>query len=319
MKLLKSVGLMLVFVIAMTGCGIIQKETTEGKIIDGKEVIAVVNDYQILKEDFNIQVEQVKKTLEANGMNFSGKEGEKNLAEIKKTVLESMINDQLSLQQAEEKNITVTDEELKNSIKELETYYGGEEALDKYLTEQGMNRADFEDLLKDQMIINKLYDEITAGISVTDEEAKKYFEENKSLFELTSPEIRASHILVDTEEEAQKILNEIKNGADFAELAKKYSKDPSKENGGDLGFFGKDVMVEEFEKAAFDLEVGEVSEPVKTDFGYHIIKVTDKRTELTFNDVKDYIKNNLEMTKKEEEFKKKLTEWQKQSNIEKYL
>jgi len=319
MKLLKSVGLLLIFTLAITGCGIIQKNTTEGRIIDGKEVIAIVNDDQILKEDFNIQVEQVKKTLEANGMSFTGKEGEKNLARIKETVLESMINDQLSLQQAAKENITVTDEELNNSVKELETYYGGKEALDKYLTEQGMDRAQFEALLRDQMIISKLYEEITANVTVTDEEVKKYFEENQSLFELSSPEIRASHILVDTEEEARKILNELKNGADFAELAKKYSKDPSKENGGDLGFFGKNVMVEEFEKAAFDLEVGEISEPVKTDYGYHIIKVTDKRTELTFDDVKDYIKSNLEMQKKDEEFNKNLTEWQKHSKIEKYL
>ncbi len=90
-------------------------------------------------------------------------------------------------------------------------------------------------------------------------------------------EIRASHILVDSEEEALKIKNELENGASFEALAKKYSKCPSKEVGGDLGFFGKGVMVKEFEDAAFSLDVGKISEPVKTQFGYHIIKITDKR------------------------------------------
>ena len=86
--------------------------------------------------------------------------------------------------------------------------------------------------------------------------------------------VRASHILVSTKEEADKIFSELKSGKDFAELAKKYSKCPSSKNGGDLGFFGKGQMVKEFEDAAFSLKIEEVSNPVKTQFGYHIIKVT---------------------------------------------
>jgi len=88
--------------------------------------------------------------------------------------------------------------------------------------------------------------------------------------------IRASHILVSDLEQAEKILSEIKAGGDFGELAKKYSICPSKENGGDLGYFGKGQMVKEFEDAAFSLNEGEVSGIVKTEFGYHIIKLTGK-------------------------------------------
>ena len=89
--------------------------------------------------------------------------------------------------------------------------------------------------------------------------------------------IRASHILVSTLEEAEKVLSEIKSGGDFGELAKKYSKCPSKENGGDLGYFEKGQMVKEFEDAAFSLNEGEISGIVKTEFGYHIIKLTGKK------------------------------------------
>lgn len=88
--------------------------------------------------------------------------------------------------------------------------------------------------------------------------------------------VRASHILVEDEKLAKELKEKIESGEDFSYVAKKYSICPSKENGGDLGEFGKGVMVKEFEKAAFSLDVGEVSQPVKTQFGYHIILVTSK-------------------------------------------
>ena len=89
--------------------------------------------------------------------------------------------------------------------------------------------------------------------------------------------IRASHILVKTEEEAKKLLEEIKNGADFAKLASEHSMCPSGRDGGDLRFFGRGMMVKPFEDAAFALKKGEVSEPVETQFGWHLIEVTDKK------------------------------------------
>lgn len=89
--------------------------------------------------------------------------------------------------------------------------------------------------------------------------------------------VRASHILVKTEQEANSILFDLKRGASFEEMAKKHSICPSKSKGGDLGWFGKGQMVREFEKAAFELPVGELSKPVKSQFGWHIIKVTEKQ------------------------------------------
>ena len=89
-------------------------------------------------------------------------------------------------------------------------------------------------------------------------------------------EIRASHILVKTEEEAKKLYDEIKAGKEFAQIAQEVSLCPSGHNGGDLGFFGKGMMVKPFEDAAFDLEIGEISQPVQTQFGWHLIQLTDK-------------------------------------------
>jgi peptidyl-prolyl cis-trans isomerase C len=106
-------------------------------------------------------------------------------------------------------------------------------------------------------------------------------------------EVRARHILVPTEEEAKAILVQLKNGADFATLAKEKSKDPGAADGGDLGYFTKDQMVPEFADAAFKLDKGQISDPVKTQFGWHIIKVEDKRIKPTptFEQVKPQIEN----------------------------
>lgn len=89
--------------------------------------------------------------------------------------------------------------------------------------------------------------------------------------------VRASHILVKTEEEANDLLSKLNDGADFGELAQEYSLCPSKRDGGDLRFFGKGMMVKPFEDAAFSLEIGQISKPVQTQFGWHLIKLTDKQ------------------------------------------
>jgi peptidyl-prolyl cis-trans isomerase C len=130
-----------------------------------------------------------------------------------------------------------------------------------------------------------------AKSAVTDEAMKKVYDEAiKQMAE--EEEVSARHILVETEDEAKKILADLKKGADFLAIAKEKSKDPgSKENGGDLGFFGKEQMVPEFANAAFKLDKGQLSEPVKSQFGWHIIRVDDKRKKQapTFDQVKDQI------------------------------
>lgn len=123
-----------------------------------------------------------------------------------------------------------------------------------------------------QYAINKLLSDVSA----TEGEVTEYYNDHKEQFK--KPEsVRASHILVKEEEEANKIIDELNNGLSFEEAAGKYSQCPSKSNGGDLGEFTRGKMVPEFERVAFKLEVGELSEPVKTQFGYHLIKVVDKK------------------------------------------
>jgi peptidyl-prolyl cis-trans isomerase C len=117
----------------------------------------------------------------------------------------------------------------------------------------------------------------TEGKAATTDEAMKKVYEEASKQITGEQEVHARHILVETEDEAKAIAEELKKGADFAELAKKKSKDPGASDGGDLGFFTKDQMVPEFSAVAFALEPGKISDPVKSQFGWHIIKVEEKR------------------------------------------
>jgi peptidyl-prolyl cis-trans isomerase C len=115
------------------------------------------------------------------------------------------------------------------------------------------------------------------GKAATNDEAMKKVYEEASKQITGEEEVHARHILVETEDDAKAVKAELDKGADFAELAKKKSKDPGASDGGDLGFFTKDQMVPEFSQAAFSLEPGKISDPVKSQFGWHIIKVEEKR------------------------------------------
>lgn len=130
--------------------------------------------------------------------------------------------------------------------------------------------------------------------NVTDDSAKELYDERIGSAE-PEPEVKARHILVETEDEAKAIIQKLDDGADFAELAKQESTGPSSANGGDLGFFTKEQMVTPFADAAFAMDKGEISDPVKTRFGWHVIKVEDKRDREPpkFADIKERLKASL--------------------------
>jgi peptidyl-prolyl cis-trans isomerase C len=139
--------------------------------------------------------------------------------------------------------------------------------------------------------LRDIYFEKTVRGSIQEADAKKFYDDQVKNIK-PEEEVRARHILVEDEKLANEIADKLKKGGDFAALAKEHSKDPgSKENGGDLGFFGKQQMVPEFETAAFALTAGQVSAPVKSQFGFHIIKLEEKRTKPlpTFEQVKERI------------------------------
>lgn len=178
------------------------------------------------------------------------------------------------------------------------------EALKKGLDRDSEYLKKIEDFKKITLVGLLLQKEIETKVKVSDQEVKDYYEKNKEKFAPVG-QIKASHILVKTEEEAKKIIERLKKGEDFAQLAKKYSIDTaSAKNGGDLGYFSRGQMVPEFEAAASRLNPGGISEPVKTKFGYHIIKVTDKKVGqvVDFEKVKGLISQNLVAERQKEAF-----------------
>ncbi|NOY38942.1 MAG: hypothetical protein GXO95_01505 [Nitrospirae bacterium] len=159
--------------------------------------------------------------------------------------------------------------------------------------------------------------EIEEKAKVTEEDVKKYFDTHPD--EFSTDRVRASHILVSTKEEADSLLKKLKAGEDFAALAKKNSIDKgSAAKGGDLGFFGRGQMVPEFEKAVFSMKKGEVSEPVKTQFGYHIIKLTDlkKGEKADYDKVKESLSKKLLTEKRRAAFDSYIEKLKNSYNVE---
>src|SRR3712207_6079874 len=234
---------------------------------------------------------------------------EKILATInERNITESDLNNIINEFPVERQSYFKTDSGTKQLLDEVISF----ELIYNYAKENKMDEKDnyknkVERFKKDTLIQTAIAD-LFSKISVSDEEIKEFYDNNKDLFKLKE-KIEASHILVDTVEEANKVINEIKSGLTFEEAAKKYSKCPSKSAGGSLGIFGKGNMVPEFEKAVFQLEKDTVSEPVKTQFGYHIIKVKEKYPETIneFDKVKNEIKTKLVQEKQKMEYIK-LTE-----------
>jgi peptidyl-prolyl cis-trans isomerase C len=189
-----------------------------------------------------------------------------------------------------------------------------QEARDKKLDQDPEIQAKIEDIMNAVLAQEFLRREIEGKVKITDDEIETYYKGHKE--EFINPEsVKARHILLkvpegsdekawkEAESKAKDIKKKLENGEDFAELAKKYSDDPgSKDKGGDLGFFTKGRMVPEFESAAFSLKPGELSDPVKTDFGYHIIEVKEKKAASTkaFPEVQAQMRQRLQREKQQQ-------------------
>ena len=261
------------------------------------KVVGVVGDHELVNGDVEKRIAIVK--LFAPDLDLS----QVPRAEVVDQLLEELV----MLQGAEEEGVTVEQEKRDQAFDEvqtsLESRFGDKAKLDEALKKAKITLDDVREVVDRNLKLQELYNKVTAEVTVTPEDVSLYYEEHKAEMELPE-QVRASHILVDEEKLALELRDRLEKGEDFAALAKEYSTDGSAAGGGDLGYFPRGRMVQEFEDAAFTTPVGEISPVVKTEFGYHIIQVTDKKPAhiMSLEEVRPFLEPMLEGQKKDEAF-----------------
>jgi peptidyl-prolyl cis-trans isomerase SurA len=269
-----------------------------------EEIAVRVNNDIITKSDFEKSKELIRRELQRN---FKGPELEKVVAQQEKNLLKTMIEDQLLVQKAADLSLSADTEVIKyldrirreQNIPDMET-------LEKMMIQQGIDPVEFKQNIKNQSLKQQVLGrEVYSRLQISTEEISKYYQAHKQEFDRPE-EVRIREILISTEgkneealpaleKKAQEVLEKARSGEKFEELATKYSDGPTAPEGGDLGFFPRGRMLKEIEEAAFKLRRGQVSDIIKTKYGYVIIKVEEKheagiqKMEVVMNDIRDQI------------------------------
>lgn len=211
-------------------------------------------------------------------------------ARVQARLLSQMIQAELLSQAAEEIGIEITEADIDAERDVIVEQVGGQEAFEQIVEDNALSEEDIRGQIRDLIVERKVEESLSEDMEVSNAEVRAYYEENKGT---RYDRVRASHILVQTKEEADAVMGRLQAGEDFAALAQQLSQDPgSGQQGGDLGEFTRGRLVPEFEEAAFNAEIGELVGPIQTEFGWHVIKVTG-RTNPTFEEVREEIRTEL--------------------------
>lgn len=293
------------------------------------DTVATVNGTTIAKKDLELQKLWLAENLKRMGREVT--DSDKPMLE--QQALDSLIEMELLTQEAKKAGVTVKPEDAAQRYEQFKKNFPKPEDFAQFLKNMDMTEDKLRKDTERELVVNTLMDKWFATLPpVTDADLEKYYKDNPQQFQ-QKERVKASHILVkvdegataDTKAAARKkiegVQTKLKAGGDFAALAKENSDCPSKERGGDLGYFSKGQMVPEFETVAFALKPGELSGIVETKFGYHIIKGTEHQQAgvTALAEVKDRLKSFLENGKKREFLQKKLDELKKGAKIERMI
>lgn len=304
-KLIVGVALLalVVPVLVLAGCG-------EAKVPAG--AIAAVGDGVVTQEQFD----QIWAQAEAQYASQQGapefpKEGTAQYNQLKASIVNYLVQNEVVAQAAADKGVKVTDKQLQERIKQITQQVGGQKKLDALLKKQGVTMDDLTAQLKASMILEAMRAKVGEETKISDKELQAYYNDPQNRHQFKQAEmVDARHILVKTEAEAEKVkalLEADDSDANWKKVAAEYSTDPaSKKVGGALGSFPEGRMVPAFDKVAFKLEPDTISDPVKTQFGWHVIEVTKKTPAATqsFDKVKEQIRSMLL-------YQQQATAWQK--------
>jgi foldase protein PrsA len=288
--------LALIAALALAACG--GGGTSSADVPDG--AVAVVGDKTVTKEEFDKLIEQQKKSAEAQKQDFP-EPGTAEYEALKATVVKGLVEQKEWELEGEAMGIEVTDQEIETELDKLKQQYfqGDEQKYSAELAKQGLTDEDVRNELRTRVLTNKIFEAVTKKVTVSDADIQAYYEKNPTQYQQpASREVR--HILVKTEALAQKLHDQIQGGADFAKLAQKYTQDQaSKADGGKFTAF-KGRTVEPFDEFVFSAKTGDLSDPIKTEFGWHIIEVLSAikpATTTPLDQVKDSIKTTVLQTK----------------------
>ncbi|MFN8671693.1 MAG: peptidylprolyl isomerase [Candidatus Sericytochromatia bacterium] len=280
-------------------------------VFEGKSYLGTVVGQNITTAEFKEKFAAIKKQQGAMSSDFKTENGRNQYFEVRNNVMQDIILTKIIMAQAVEKKIEFTDQQIEDEIKmvKVNTFKNNEEAFQKAMKKNNFTLPKLREIIRERntikLVIDKLIDE---NVKVTEKDLLDFYNSKKDSEFTTKEQVEAAHILVKDEALAKQIIDELNKGGDFDALAKKHSVDPgSKESGGKLGYFAKGDMVKEFADASWELQVGDItSKPVKTQFGFHIIKKTGLRpaSVMPFSDVKEKISGELKNMKQTEFFQK---------------
>jgi peptidyl-prolyl cis-trans isomerase C len=293
-----------------------------------EDKVAVVNGSVITRADFDGEMTRVQQRALRMGKSLSDSQ----LSKIKKQVLENLINRELLYQESQKQGVTVDEAAIDEQVRKLKERFPSATEFKSALSKANLSEAALRSQFKRGMAIQQFIDkQFVQKITVSDEESRAYYDGKPDLFK--QPEqVRASHILIKVDPQADEsrkaearkklemIQKRLRKGEDFAALAKEFSEGPSKGKGGDLGYFRRGQMVKAFEEAAFTLRPGEVSDIVETKFGYHLIKVIDKKPGKTmaYKDVKDRLGDYLKQEKVQKEVRLYVEKLKEKAKVERF-
>jgi foldase protein PrsA len=262
-------GLVLVAVVLLSACGSTKKREVPAN------AIAVVGNQVIARSQYDGYLAQTKEQYKQSKKAFPAV-GSTEYESIRDRIVAYLVQVAAVDQQAANMGINITDAEVNSSLQSVikQRFNGNKSKFQAELSKEHLTEQQLKEGLRQNLISQRVQTAVVQGVNVSDGDVKKYYDEHKSSYQ--KPESRkASHILVKTKAEADSIYQQLKAGADFAKLAKKYSTDPgSKSQGGSLGVVEKGKTVPAFEKVLFALETGAFSQPVKSNYGWHIILAT---------------------------------------------
>jgi foldase protein PrsA len=262
-----------------------------------KPLAARVNGQPILLADYEKQVAQFEAALSDQGLDLNGEEGQAALAQIRRQVLEAIINQLLTEQAAAREGIAISDEEVEARIQADIQAVGDESKFDQWLADNNLTREDYRAILRSELIYGAMLERVTATVPTSAEQ------------------VHVRYILLESEEEAHNVLAQLQAGGDFTALAQEFSRDEStRESGGDRGWFpqGLELVPPEVEAAAFALEVGQTSGVVTSQFGYYILQLLEK-------DPNRPLSPEMQQSLKEQTFTRWLEEQRAAATIERFV